>query len=241
MKLEIKNLHVSIDDKEVVKGVNLTINEGELHVIMGPNGSGKTTLAKAVMGHPQLKITSGDILVDGKSILGMKVNERAKLGLFLQFQNPIEIEGLGLLNFLNTARGALTDKPLQFKEFMSEVKNTSKELALKEELIGRSLNHGFSGGEKKKVEVLQMHVLKPKLAILDEPDSGLDVDAVRIVATNVEALRKERNMGLLVITHYSRILNYMQPQFIHVMKDGKIVKEGGKELINEVEEKGYNI
>ncbi len=241
MKLEIKNLHVSIDDKEVVKGVDLTINEGELHVIMGPNGSGKTTLAKTIMGHPQLMITKGDILVDGKSIKEMKPNERARLGIFLQFQNPIEIEGLGLLNFLNSARGAITDKPLQFKEFMSEVKNTSKDLALKEELIGRSLNHGFSGGEKKKVEILQMHVLKPKLAILDEPDSGLDIDALRIVAQNVEAMRREKKMSLLVITHYSRILNYMEPQFIHVMKDGKIVKEGGKELINEVESKGYNI
>jgi Fe-S cluster assembly ATP-binding protein len=241
MKLEIKNLHVSIDDKEVVNGVDLVINEGELHVIMGPNGSGKTTLAKAIMGHPQLKITSGDILLDNKSIVGMKVNERAKLGLFLQFQNPIEIEGLGLLNFLNTARGAITNKPLQFKEFMSEVKSTSAALELKDELIGRSLNHGFSGGEKKKVEILQMRVLKPKIAILDEPDSGLDVDAIRIVAKNVESMRQDMNMGLIVITHYSRILNYMQPEFIHVMKDGKIVKEGGKELIREVEESGYNV
>ncbi len=241
MKLEIKDLHVSVDDKEVVKGVSIMVNDGELHVIMGPNGSGKTTLAKAIMGHPQLRVTKGDILVDGKSILGMKVNERAKLGLFLQFQNPVEIEGLGLLNFLNTARGALTDKPLQFKEFMSEVKDSSKALELKEDMIGRSLNHGFSGGEKKKAEVLQMRVLKPKISILDEPDSGLDVDAVRIVAKNVEAMRQERKMGLIVITHYSRILNYMQPQFIHIMKEGKMVKEGGSELAHEVESKGYNI
>lgn len=239
MKLEIKDLHVSIDDKEVVKGVSLTINEGELHVIMGPNGSGKTTLAKAIMGHPQLKITAGDILADGKSIKDMKVNERAKLGIFLQFQNPVEIEGLGLLNFLNTARGAMTSEALQYKEFMNEIKTTSKDLGLKEELIGRSLNHGFSGGEKKKVEILQMHILKPKIAILDEPDSGLDIDAVRIVASNVDKMQKEMKMGLLVITHYSRILEYMEPKFIHVMKDGKIVKEGGKELINEIEKSGY--
>lgn len=239
MKIEIKNLHVKIDENEVVKGVNLTINEGEMHVIMGPNGSGKTTLAKAIMGHPQLKITEGEILVDGKRINEMKANERAKLGIFLQFQNPVEIEGLGLLNFLNTARGAVSEKPLQFKEFMNEVKTTSKELALKEELIGRSLNHGFSGGEKKKVEILQMHILKPKLAILDEPDSGLDIDALKVVAKNVDAMQKERNMSLMVITHYSRILNYMEPQYIHVMKDGKIIKEGGKELIAEIEEKGY--
>ncbi len=240
MKLEIKNLHVEIDGKEVVKGVNLTINEGEMHVIMGPNGSGKTTLAKTIMGHPQLKITKGEILVDGTSINELKPNERAKLGIFLQFQNPVEIEGLGLLNFLNTARGAITEKPLQFKEFMSEIKSTSKDLALKEELIGRSLNHGFSGGEKKKTEILQMHVLKPKLAILDEPDSGLDIDALKVVAKNVDSMQKEKKMSLLVITHYSRILNYMEPQFIHVMRDGVIVKEGGKELIHEIEEKGYN-
>lgn len=240
MKLEIKDLHVSINDKEVVKGVSLTVNEGELHVIMGPNGSGKTTLAGAIMGHPLLKITSGDILVDGASIKGMKPNERAKLGLFLQFQNPVEIEGLGLLNFLNTARGAMTNEPLQYKEFMNEIKATSKDLELKDELIGRSLNHGFSGGEKKKVEVLQMHILKPKIAILDEPDSGLDIDAVKAVASNVEKMRKERNMGLLVITHYSRILQYMEPGVLHVMKDGKIVKEGGKDLIDEIEKTGYN-
>ncbi len=239
MIMEIKNLHVKIDDNEVIKGVNLTIKDGETHVIMGPNGSGKTTLAKAIMGHPQLKITEGEILVDGVSINNMKPNERAKLGIFLQFQNPIEIEGLGLLNFLNTARGAVSEKPLQFKEFMNEIKTTSKELALKEELIGRSLNHGFSGGEKKKVEILQMHILKPKLAILDEPDSGLDIDALKIVAKDVDAMRKETNMSLLVITHYSRILYYMNPQYIHVMKDGKIVKEGGKDLIVEIEEKGY--
>lgn len=241
MKLEIKELHVSVNEKEVVKGVNITVEQGELHVVMGPNGSGKTTLAKAIMGHPQLKVTKGELLVDGKSIKDMKVSERAKLGLFLEFQNPIEIEGLGLLNFLNTARGALSKEQGSFKDFMNEIKTTSGALALKEELIGRSLNHGFSGGEKKKVEILQMAVLKPKIAILDEPDSGLDIDAVRIVAENVNKLRKTHNIGMLLITHYSRILNYMEPQFIHVMKDGKIIKEGGPELIKEIEDKGYNI
>lgn len=240
MKLEIKDLHVSVEDKEVVKGVSMTIEQGEMHVIMGPNGSGKTTLAKAIMGHPQLKITAGDMLVDGVSIKAMKPNERAKLGIFLQFQNPIEIEGLGLLNFLNSARGAVTNEPLHYKEFMQEIKDTSKDLALKEELIGRSLNFGFSGGEKKKVEILQMHILNPKIAILDEPDSGLDIDAVRIVASNIDKMQKERGMGLIVITHYSRILNYMDPKFIHIMKDGKIIKEGGKELIEEIEKGGYN-
>jgi Fe-S cluster assembly ATP-binding protein len=240
MKLEIIDLHVSIDDKEIVKGVNLTVNQGETHVIMGPNGSGKTTLAKAIMGHPLLKVTKGDMLVDGKSIKDMKANERAKLGIFLQFQNPIEVEGLGLLSFLNTARGAITEKPLQYKEFMNEIKSASKDLGMKEELIGRSLNHGFSGGEKKKAEVLQMRILDPKIAILDEPDSGLDIDAVRIVASNIDNLQKERNMGMLVITHYSRILEYLDPKFIHIMKEGKIAREGGKELISEIEESGYS-
>ena len=240
MELEIKDLAVKVNGKEVVKGVSLRIKPGELHVVMGPNGSGKTTLAKAIMGHPQLEIASGDILADGKSILGLKANERAKMGIFLQFQNPVEIEGLGLLNFLNTARGAVSDEPLQYREFMNDIKSASKSLALKEELIGRSLNHGFSGGEKKKVEILQMHVLKPKIAILDEPDSGLDIDAVRVVAENVERMRKEYNMGMLVITHYSRILEYMGSTLLHVMKDGRIVREGGRELLEEIEKAGYS-
>lgn len=239
MRLELRRLEISVDDKKIVKGVDLAVNEGELHVIMGPNGSGKTTLAKAIMGHPLLKITGGDMLVDGKSIKDMKVNERARLGLFLEFQNPVEIEGLGLLNFLNTAKGAVSTEKTSFKDFMNQVRNMGKSLALKDELIGRSLNHGFSGGEKKKVEILQMAVLKPKIAILDEPDSGLDIDAVRVVAENINELRKRQNMGVVLITHYSRILNYMEVQYIHMMRDGMIVKEGGKELIREIEEKGY--
>ncbi len=240
MKLEIKNLRVSVDGNEVVKGINMTICEGEFNVIMGPNGSGKTTLAKAIMGHPQMKIIGGDILVDGKSIKDMKVSDRARLGLFLEFQNPVEIEGLGLLNFLNTARGSV-GRNGSLKEFMNEIKERGKRLALKEEIVGRSLNHGFSGGEKKKVEVLQMAVLKPKIAILDEPDSGLDVDAVKVVADNINEIVRKESTGLLLITHYSRILNHMAPQHVHVMKDGRIVKEGGKELIGEIEEKGYGI
>ncbi len=240
MKLEINDLHVEVEGKEVVKGVSLAINQGELHVIMGPNGSGKTTLAKTIMGHPLSKVTGGDILSDGASVLGMKANERAKLGIFLEFQNPVEIEGLGLLGFLNTARGAVSTEKFSFKEFMGEIKGRASSLSLKEEIIGRSLNHGFSGGEKKKVEILQMALLKPRIAILDEPDSGLDVDAVKTVASNINDLRKKNNMGILLITHYSRILNYMEPQFIHIMKDGRIIREGGKELISEIEEKGYN-
>jgi Fe-S cluster assembly ATP-binding protein len=239
MLLEIKDLHISAEGKEIVKGISLKIKEGELHVLMGPNGSGKSTLAKAIMGHPSLTVTSGEMLIDGESIKELKANERAKKGIFLEFQNPIEIEGLGLMNFLNTARGAVGDKT-SFKDFMTEVRQNSEKLKMKEDLIGRSLNYGFSGGEKKKVEILQMAVLKPKMIILDEPDSGLDVDAVKVVAENVNEFQRKNKAGVLLITHYSRILNYMDPNFIHVMQDGKIVKEGGKKLIEEVEKNGYN-
>lgn len=238
MKLEIKDLHVEVEDKEVIKGISLTINEGEFHVLMGPNGSGKTTLSRTIMGHTKMKITKGDILVDGASILKMTTDKRAKLGLFLLFQNPIEVEGLGLLNFLNTAKASLQGN-LPFKDFMEEVKQTAQKLHVKEDIIGRSLNYGFSGGEKKKIEVLQMELLKPKIAILDEPDSGLDIDAVKIVAENVDDFQSRSKAGILLITHYNRILNYMKPQFVHVMIDGKMVKEGGRELADRIEKEGY--
>ena len=241
MILEIRDLYADAEQRNVLKGVNLKIGEGELHVLMGPNGSGKTTLAKSIMGHPQVKITKGEITVDGKAINDLPVNERAKLGLFLQFQNPVEIEGLGIVNFLNSARGALNKEKISYKEFMGEIKKNGESLKLREDLIGRSLNYGFSGGEKKKMEILQMAMLKPKLAILDEPDSGLDIDAVRVVAQNINEIRKKTNTSILLITHYSRILNYMEPQFIHIMADGKVVKEGGKELIVQVEKEGYKM
>ncbi len=239
MILDIRDLHADLEQRNVLKGVNLKIGEGELHVLMGPNGSGKTTLAKSIMGHPAVKITNGEITADGKVINDLPVNERAKLGLFLQFQNPIEIEGMGIVNFLNSARGALNKEKISYKEFMGEIKNNVESLKLREDLIGRSLNYGFSGGEKKKMEVLQMAIFKPKLAILDEPDSGLDIDAVRVVAENINEIRRKANASVLLITHYSRILNYMEPQFIHIMADGKVVREGGKELIAQVENEGY--
>ena len=241
MILEIKDLHADAELRNVLKGVNLKIGEGELHVLMGPNGSGKTTLAKSIMGHPQVKVTKGHIVVDGSVINDLPVNERAKLGIFLQFQNPVEIEGLGIVTFLNSARGALNKERISYKEFMGAIKQNSESLKLREDLIGRSLNYGFSGGEKKKMEILQMSMLKPQLAILDEPDSGLDIDAVKIVAENINEIRKRTNVSILLITHYSRILNYMEPQFIHIMADGKIVREGGKELIEQIEKEGYKL
>lgn len=241
MLLEIKNLHADAEQRNVLKGVNLKVGKNELHVLMGPNGSGKTTLAKSIMGHPNVNITEGSILFNGEKINDMPVNERAKLGIFLQFQNPVEIEGLGIVNFLNSARGSLSKEKISYKEFMGEIKKNGESLRLREDLIGRSLNYGFSGGEKKKMEILQMAMLGPKLAILDEPDSGLDIDAVKIVAENINKIREKTGMSILLITHYSRILSYMDPQFIHVMADGKIVREGGKELITEIEKEGYKL
>lgn len=238
MKLEIRDLHVAVEGREVIKGVNLTIREGEFHVLMGPNGSGKTTLSKAIMGHPKMKVTKGDIRVDGRSILGLPADKRAKLGIFLEFQNPVEIEGLGVVNFLNSARSSLS-VGTSFKDFMEEIGITAKKLRIKEEIVGRSLNYGLSGGEKKKMEILQMRLLKPKTAILDEPDSGLDVDAVRTVARNITEFQKETKAGILLITHYARILKYMKPQRVHVLIDGKIVKEGGSRLAEDIEKKGY--
>lgn len=240
MKLEIKDLHVVIEGKEIVKGVNLTINEGEFHVIMGPNGSGKTTLAKVVMGYPSLKVTKGDILVDGTSIKTMSADKRAKLGLFLQFQNPVEVEGVGFVNFIRAAKESLTGTTTDIKQFMGEIRSYTEKLAITNGIIGRSLNLGFSGGEKKKAEVLQMAVLKPRLAMLDEPDSGLDIDAVKVVATNVQEIARKDKMALLVITHYSRILSYMNPQFVHIMADGRIVADGGHELVMKLEKEGYD-
>ncbi|VVB77255.1 putative branched-chain amino acid transport ATP-binding protein LivG [uncultured archaeon] len=238
MKLEIRDLHAEVEGREVLKGVNLSIRDGEFHVLMGPNGSGKTTLSSAIMGHPKVKVTKGDILLDGKSVLGMPADKRAKLGLFLEFQNPVEIEGLGMVNFLNSAKAAQSERT-SFKDLMAEIKSGTEKLHLKEDIIGRSLNHGFSGGEKKKMEILQMRLLKPKMVVLDEPDSGLDVDAVKIVAENVSEFQKESKAGILLITHYARILDYMKPQHVHVLMDGRIVKEDGPALAKEIEKNGY--
>lgn len=240
MKLDVKNLKVSVDGKNIIKGLSLTIKQGEVHVIMGPNGSGKSTLAKTIFGHPRYKVEEGDIIVDGKSVLKMSTDTRSRLGLFMQFQNPVEVEGVGFINFLNTAKRATDGGGTSVKELMSELKGGIKGLHMNEEFLGRSLNHGFSGGEKKKAEVLQMAILRPKIAILDEPDSGLDIDAVRVVAENINNIAERDKTGLLIITHYSRILSYIKPDFVHIMADGRVVAEGGNELIEKLEREGYD-
>ncbi len=240
MLLEIKDLKAEIGGKAILNGVSLKLDTNEFHVLMGPNGSGKTTLAKAIMGHPGVKITGGDILVDGKSIIGLTPDKRAKLGLFMLFQNPSEIDGVGFVNFLRSSLESVNEQTINMKEFMDGIKSNVEHLNFDKNVVGRSLNKGFSGGEKKKAEILQMAILKPRIAILDEPDSGLDVDAIKIVAENINRIREENSPGLLVITHYSRILKYMTPEYVHVMLNGKIVKDGGVPLIEEIEKAGYD-
>lgn len=240
MILEIKDLHVKTGDKEIINGLDLVVKEGEMHVLMGPNGSGKTTLAKTIMGHPAYKITQGDILVDGKSIKDLSTDKRAKLGLFIQFQEPVEIDGVGFVNFLRSAVESTTEQTVNIRELLNNIKTDESNLKINSTLIDRHLNKGFSGGEKKKSEILQMSILKPKIAILDEPDSGLDVDAIKVVADNINRISKETGMGTIIITHYNRILSYMKPQFVHVMEKGKVVKSGGLELVEQIEKEGYN-
>ena len=244
--LEIKNLHVALEDgTEIVKGVDLAVDLNEKHAIMGPNGSGKSTLAYALMGHPAYEITEGEILLDGVNIVEAGADERAQRGLFLAFQYPHAIPGVTVTNFLRSAINAIRkarnggkDDPIPVKEFRTEILAAMERLKVPRELASRYLNDGFSGGEKKRVEILQMALLQPRIAILDETDSGLDIDALRIVAKGVNEL-VSAEMGALVITHYQRILNYIEPDFVHVFVDGVIVKEGGPELAHELEESGY--
>jgi Fe-S cluster assembly ATP-binding protein len=242
--LEIQDLRVSVDEKPVLKGVNLVINQGEVHALMGPNGTGKSTLAYVLMGHPGYTVTGGKIIFEGQDLLGIAPEERARRGLFLAFQYPIAIPGVSVANFLRTAinsrRRALDphDKGIPVPEFRKLLKSRMEALQIPVEFGGRYLNDGFSGGEKKRVEVLQLSVLLPKIAIMDETDSGLDIDALRIVASSVESLSGP-DLGILVITHYQRILNYIKPQFVHVMYDGRIVESGGADLAVKLEETGY--
>lgn len=244
--LEIKNLHVSIDDKSVLNGLNLTIKPGEIHAIMGPNGSGKSTLCNVIMGHPKYSVTNGDILFNGQSILNLEPHERALMGLFLAFQYPKEIRGITLEEFLLAIYRAHQkhlnpDKPpvliFRFKKMLRELMEKFK---MDAKFADRYLNHGFSGGEKKKSEILQMAVLKPQMAILDETDSGLDVDALKTVCAGIQQLHNDNSlMGSLIVTHYNRILNHIQPTHVHVLKGGKIIKSGKKEFAKELCNKGY--
>jgi Fe-S cluster assembly ATP-binding protein len=244
--LELKNLHVALEDgTEIVKGVDLKVSENEVHAVMGPNGSGKSTLAYALMGHPAYEITDGDILLDGESLLEMEADERAQRGIFLAFQYPHAVPGVTVTSFLRSAINAIRkaknggeDDPIPIPEFRKEIFAQMDRLKVSRELASRYLNDGFSGGEKKRVEILQMAMLKPRIAVLDETDSGLDIDALRVVAGGVKELVGPE-MGALVITHYQRILDYITPDFVHVFIDGRIVEEGGPELAHKLEAEGY--
>jgi Fe-S cluster assembly ATP-binding protein len=243
-ELVIKNIHVNVDDSEILKGVDLTIKNGEVHAVMGPNGTGKSTLAYALMGHPKYEITKGSATLDGNNLLDLEPNERSQLGLFLAFQYPVAVPGVSVANFLRTAinaqRKALDpeDKGISIPDFRKKLKEKMALLEMDESFAGRYLNDGFSGGEKKRVEILQMATLEPKFSILDETDSGLDIDALKIVADGVNTVSK-KDQGILVITHYQRILNYIKPDFVHVMLNGRIVESGGPELALRLEEEGY--
>ena len=243
MLLEIKNLHAEIDGKEILKGLNLQINKGEVHAIMGPNGSGKSTLAKVLAGHPSYEISAGEVIYEGKNLLELEPDQRAREGIFLAFQYPVEVPGVSNSQFLRLAYnekmkhlGQEELDPLEFNDYMKE---KAKVVEMDKSFFNRSVNVGFSGGEKKRNEILQMAVLNPTLAVLDETDSGLDIDALRIVAEGVNKLRSADN-AIILVTHYQRLLNYIEPDFVHVLAGGKIVKEGGKELALELEEKGYD-
>src|ERR1044071_8606928 len=236
---EIQNLHVNIENKSILKGVNLTIKEGEVHAIMGPNGSGKSTLSNVLMGHPKYAITDGKIYFKGELINDLTVDERARKGIFLAFQYPLAIPGVPVSKFLRMSLQAVRGKETPIKEFRDKMKSKMVQLGITDAFSGRYINEGFSGGEKKRHEILQLALLEPELAILDETDSGLDIDALKVVASGIEATRSPQR-GILLITHYQRILNYVQPDFIHVLASGRIIKSGGKELAQELESKGYD-
>jgi Fe-S cluster assembly ATP-binding protein len=243
--LEIRNLHASVEDKPILRGVNLTIKQGEVHALMGPNGSGKSTLANVLLGHPAYQVTGGQIIFEGEDLLELEPDERSRAGLFLAFQYPVSIPGVTLANFLRQAinsrmKAADPDsKGISIPEFRRLLRGKMDYLKMDHSFAGRYLNEGFSGGEKKRAEVLQMAVLEPRIAILDETDSGLDIDALRIVAEGVDKL-KGPDLGVLVITHYQRILNYIKPQFVHIMYEGRIVESGGADLALHLEEQGYD-
>src|SRR4051812_13366418 len=242
--LEIKDLKVSIATdqgvKHILKGVDLTINDGEIHAVMGPNGSGKSTLAYTIAGHPRYKVEGGSITFDGADVLAMTVDERARAGLFLAMQYPVEIPGVTVTNFLRTAKTAIDGEAPAIRGWSSSVKEAMANLRMDPEFAARNVNEGFSGGEKKRHEILQLELLKPKFAVLDETDSGLDVDALKIVSEGVNRAHDTTGLGVLLITHYTRILRYIQPDFVHVFVDGRVAEEGGKELADRLEAEGYD-
>lgn len=242
--LEIKNLHVSVitdqGPKQILRGVDLVINSGETHAIMGPNGSGKSTLAYSIAGHPKYEITDGEILLDGEDVLEMSVDERARAGLFLAMQYPVEVPGVSVSNFLRTAKTALSGEAPKLREWVGDLKTAMNNLRMDPDFTERNVNEGFSGGEKKRHEILQLELLKPKIAILDETDSGLDVDALKIVSEGVNRAKDNTNLGVLLITHYTRILRYIKPDFVHVFVAGKVAEQGGPELAERLEAEGYD-
>jgi len=242
--LEIKNLHVTVETdqgtKEILKGVDLTIRSGEIHAVMGPNGSGKSTLAYSIAGHPKYTVTQGEILLDGEDVLEMSVDERARAGLFLAMQYPVEIPGVSVSNFLRTAKTAITGEAPALRTWIKDVREAMSDLKIDSTFSERNVNEGFSGGEKKRHEILQLELLKPKFAILDETDSGLDVDALKVVSEGVNRAHKANDLGVLMITHYTRILKYIKPDFVHVFVDGKVAEQGGAELADQLEAEGYD-
>ncbi len=242
--LQIKNLHVSVSTdqgkKEILRGVDLTIRSGETHAIMGPNGSGKSTLAYSIAGHPKYEVTEGEILLDGENVLEMSVDERARAGLFLAMQYPVEIPGVSVSNFLRTAKTAITGEAPALRTWVKEVRESMEALRMDKSFTERNVNEGFSGGEKKRHEILQLDLLKPRFAILDETDSGLDVDALKVVSEGVNRAKAATEFGVLLITHYTRILKYIKPDFVHVFVAGRIAEEGGPELAERLEAEGYD-
>ena len=241
--LVIKDLKVSVDTedgpKEILKGVTLTINDGETHAIMGPNGSGKSTLAYSIAGHPKYEITGGTVTLDGADVLAMTVDERARAGLFLAMQYPVEVPGVSVANFLRTAKTAIDGEAPKLRTWVGELRGSMEKLQMDPAFAQRNVNEGFSGGEKKRHEIVQLELLKPKIAILDETDSGLDIDALRVVSGGINRVREAGDTGLLLITHYTRILRYVAPDFVHVFVGGKIVEQGGRELADKLEDEGY--
>ena len=242
--LEIKNLHVSVQTeqgaKQILRGVDLTIKSGETHAVMGPNGSGKSTLAYSIAGHPRYEVTDGEILLDGENVLEMSVDERARAGLFLAMQYPVEVPGVSVSNFLRTAKTALSGEAPALREWVGDLKTAMTTLRMDSDFTERNVNEGFSGGEKKRHEILQLELLKPKFAVLDETDSGLDVDALKVVSEGVNRAKQNTDLGVLLITHYTRILNYIQPDFVHVFVAGKVAEQGGPVLAQRLEAEGYD-